>query len=158
ALARRRTRETQVAALPEAAAAEPHPWAELRPVLDEELGRLSAGYRAAVVLCDLEGKTRKEAAAQLGLAEGAVASRLARARTVLAKRLPKRGVTLSGGALAVVLSQHAVTAAAPAALVAATFQAASLVAAGQAVAAGLVSARAAALSEGVVKMMFLDRL
>src|SRR5262245_25535337 len=35
-------------------------------LLDEELGRLADRYRCVVVLCDLEGMTRKEAARQLG--------------------------------------------------------------------------------------------
>src|SRR4051812_32704377 len=57
---------------------------ELREVIDQELSRLPADYRAAVVACDLEGRTRKEAASQLGWSEGTVASRLARARGMLA--------------------------------------------------------------------------
>jgi hypothetical protein len=127
------------------------------PVLDEQLGRLPQTYRAAVVLCDLEGKTRREAARQLGCPEGTVASRLARARAMLAKRLALRGVVLSGGALAAVLSQHAASAGVPPAVVSSTIRAASLLAAGRA-AAGLVSVKAAALTEGVVKAMFMSKL
>jgi RNA polymerase sigma factor (sigma-70 family) len=88
AAARRRAREATVrvrTVMPE------DPWAELWPVLDQELGRLAEKYRAAVVLCDLEGKTRRETARQLGWAEGTVASRLARGRSILAKRLARRG-------------------------------------------------------------------
>ena len=59
-----------------------------------------------VILCDLEGKTRKEAAQQLGCPEGTLASRLARARTMLAKRLARHGLVVSGGSLAAALSQR----------------------------------------------------
>src|SRR5262249_22697344 len=67
------------------------PWDDLRAVLDQELEQLAEKYRIAVVLCDLEGKTRKEVARQLGWAEGTVASRLARGRGILARRLARRG-------------------------------------------------------------------
>src|SRR5205814_2209740 len=71
--------------------------ADLRATLDEELQRLPAECRAVVVLSDLEGKTRKEVARQLGWPEGTVASRLARGRARLAKRLARYGLALSGG-------------------------------------------------------------
>jgi Sigma-70, region 4 len=99
-------------------------------VLDEELSRLPDHYRAVLVLCHLEGLTRKEAALQLGTPEGSVASRLARARKMLAKRLTRRGVVLSGGAVAAALSPA--SASAPPALVISTIKAASRLAAGQA--------------------------
>jgi hypothetical protein len=100
--------------------------------------------------------TRKEAARQLGIPEGSVASRLARARALLARRLTHRGVVLSGGSVAAVLSAGSASPSAPTALVASTIRAASLLAAGRA--AGVVSAKVAALTEGVVKAMFVTRL
>src|SRR6266567_8849302 len=96
-VAKRRTRERQVTDMPEPAVSQQDQWRDLQPVLDEELSRLPDKYRGVIVLCDLEGKTRKEVAGQLGCPEGTVASRLARARIMLAKRFTQRGVALSGG-------------------------------------------------------------
>jgi RNA polymerase sigma factor (sigma-70 family) len=154
--ARRRVREKQVREMPEPAAAEQDPWDDLRPLLDQELSRLPDKYRVAIVLCDLEGKARKEVARQLGLPEGTVASRLTRARAILAKRLTQRGVALSGGALAVMLSQN--EAGVPTSAVSAMIKAVVAVVTGQAAAVGLISARVAALTEGVLKPMFLNKI
>jgi RNA polymerase sigma factor (sigma-70 family) len=157
AAAKARRRERQVAEMPEPAVAEPDLWEDLRAVLDQELTRLPDQYRVVVVLCDLEGKTRKEAVRQLGLPEGTVASRLARARAMLAKRLTQRGVTLSGGALAALLSQKVASAGVPASVVSSTIKAVTLVTAGQAV-VGLISVKVAALTEGVVKAMLVTKI
>jgi RNA polymerase sigma factor (sigma-70 family) len=100
----RRVRE-RVLARPELQTQEAAP--ELGPVLDQELARLPDKYRAPVVLCDLEGKTRREAALELGWPEGTVAGRLSRARTLLAGRLARRGLALSPATLAAVLPQQA---------------------------------------------------
>jgi len=77
--AKRRQREMQVVTLPEPTVAEARD-ADWQSVLDEELSRLPDRYRDVLVLCDLEGMTRREAARQLAIPEGSVASRLARAR------------------------------------------------------------------------------
>ena len=95
-------------------------------------------YREAIVLCALEGKTRKEAARKLGIPEGTLSSRLTTARRLLAKRLTRHGLTLSGGAVATILEQGTATACVPASLVASTVKAAATVAAGSAI-AGAVS-------------------
>src|SRR5262249_17501866 len=75
--AKRRARERPVvdhlAGAPSPTAA----WGDVRPVLDEEVSRLPAKYRAPVVLCYLEGKTNEEAARLLGCPTGTVFSRLA---------------------------------------------------------------------------------
>ena len=143
--ARRRARERQVIPPPEPAAPQ-SPWEDWRPLLDNELSRLPDRYRIPVILCDLEGKTRLQAARLLGLPEGTVSSRLSRARALLARRLTRRGITWAGGAL---LAAGCV----PAALVASTTQAAVLYAAGDPVAAGVV-----ALTEGVLHAMMWTKL
>jgi RNA polymerase sigma factor (sigma-70 family) len=151
ARARRQLRERQVDELPQpaVAAAEPQDWP---PLLDRELARLRAEYRAAVVLCDLEGLSRKEAARRLGVPEGTLSSRLARGRALLARRLAKCGVTLSAAALAAVAREAQ---AAPAALASETVRVGLLVAAGQVAA---VSTPVAGLTREVLKAMFLGKL
>ena len=86
--------------MPEPAVPEADLWHDLQPLLDQELAALPDKYRVLIVLCDLEGQTRQEAAGQLGLPEGTVAGRLARARTMLAKRLTRRGLAVSAALLA----------------------------------------------------------
>ena len=152
--AKRGRREAQVANMPEPTVPEVHD-ADVQRIVDEELSRLPDHYRGVVVLCDLEGMTRSAAARQLGIPEGSVSSRLARARALLAKRLNQRGIVLSGS-VAAVWSAGSASASAPPALVASTIKAASLLAAGQA--AGVVSVKVAALTEGVVKAMFVSKL
>jgi RNA polymerase sigma factor (sigma-70 family) len=156
--ARRQAREKQVIAMPEPAAPPHEFWDDVQPLLDQELGRLPDKYRAVLVLCDLEGKTRKEAARHFGLPEGTVATRLATARSMLARRLSRHGLALSSGALAAVLSQQVASANVPLAVMSSTIQAASLAAAGQAAAGGMLSVRAAELAEGVLKAMLLNKL
>src|SRR5438094_8529193 len=124
--ARSRARERQVSAMPEPAAAPQDLGHDLQLLLDQELSRLPDKYRVPIVLCDLEGKTRKEAARQLGCPEGTVAGRLARARVMLAKRLARHGLMLSGGALAATLAQGAASANVPTGGLSSTIKAASL--------------------------------
>jgi WD40 repeat protein len=73
--------------------------AELRAAIDAELAALPEMQRATVVLCDLRGKTRAEAAAELGRPEGTVAAWLARGRKALAARLARRGLALPAAGL-----------------------------------------------------------
>ncbi len=114
---------------------------DLRRVLHEELRRLPDKYRLPLVLCYLEGRSQEEAAGQLGWSKGTLRGRLDRGREQLRRRLAARGVTLSALLCA--------TAVAP------KVAAAALV---DGVVAGALSARAAALAEGVIRTMFLGKL
>jgi RNA polymerase sigma factor (sigma-70 family) len=155
--ARRGGRERQVAIMPEPTSAEQDVWNDLKPILDEELARLPQKYRVLIVLCQLEGKTLKEVARQLAIPQGTVASRLATARAMLAKRLSRRGVVVSGVLLGAVVSSHAASACVPKAVVSATIKTATLVAVGQGV-EGAVSPTVAALVTGVTKAMFMSKI
>jgi RNA polymerase sigma factor (sigma-70 family) len=155
--ARQQAREKQMAQLPEPEApAREGCWSDLPPLLDQELSRLPDKYRAVLVLCDMEGVTRKEAAQQLGLREGTISSRLARARAMLARRLARRGVVVSAGTLGMVLLQRA-SACVPTSLRYSTVKAATFVAAGQGAAAGTIPATVTALTEGALKTMWLTK-
>jgi RNA polymerase sigma factor (sigma-70 family) len=77
---------------------------DLRRVLDDELLQLPEKYRAPVVLCDLEGRTHQEAAAELGWPSGSISRRLVRARALLRRRLVHRGVTLAIGVAGISLA------------------------------------------------------
>jgi RNA polymerase sigma factor (sigma-70 family) len=100
---RRRSRETHVASLPERVApSDEPPDSDALRILDEEIGQLPEHYRAAVILFEIDGLSRREAAARLGIPEGTLASRLAKARKVLTARLQSRGVVCPAvGALTV---------------------------------------------------------
>jgi RNA polymerase sigma factor (sigma-70 family) len=156
--ARRRAKERQVTDMPEPQAERPDLWVDLQPLLDEELSRLPDKYRVVILLCDLEGKTRTEVARQLQVPEGTVAGRLARARAMLARRLGRRGLVVSGGVLAAVLSEKAVAACVPTSVVSGTVKAGAACAGGPAGVSGLVSGKVAALTDGVLKAMLPNRL
>lgn len=154
--ARRRAREvaamdvTRAGSGPEPAADETR--RESLALLDEELQRLPERLRLPLVLCELEGASRQEAARKLGLPEGTLSSRLARGRSLLRDRLARRGVALGAGGLAALLPEPVTAAALPGPLAEATVRLAFSYMAGGA-AAGTVPAAVASLADGVSIMI-----
>jgi RNA polymerase sigma factor (sigma-70 family) len=152
--ARRRAREQPVLELPEPAVPARDGQGDLRDLLDQALRHLPEKYRVPILLCDLQGKTRQEAAQELGWPEGTVAGRLVRAREMLAKRLARQGLDLRGEMLAAGLAQES-AACVPTPLLSTTIQAASLFALGT---EGAISATAIVLAEGVLQSMVPTKL
>jgi RNA polymerase sigma factor (sigma-70 family) len=140
--AKRRIKESHAGEVPRSESA---PEEGLLAQLDYELSRLPDKYRTAVVLCELEGKSRKEVARLLGVPEGTLSSRLAQAKKRLARRLSRHGLAISGGTLAAALTPGVASACLRASTV-------------KAVTAGSVPAKVLALTEGVMKAMLLTKL
>jgi RNA polymerase sigma factor (sigma-70 family) len=153
--ARRRVKEREAAV--SEAREDHHDHGELARLLDLELSQLHKKYRGPVLLCDLEGVSRKEAARRLGLPLGTLNSRLATARSMLAKRLTRRGVALASGGVAAVLTANLASAGVPVPLIGCTVRAAARVAAGHAVTAA-ASASVASLAKGVMNAMLISKL
>jgi RNA polymerase sigma factor (sigma-70 family) len=148
--ARRHDKEQRAAAMTQTVVREATPTTDLAEHIDRELARLPEKYRSPVVLCDMQGKTRQEAARHLGWPEGTVAGRLARARTILAKRLSKFALGVSPAAIAACLTDP-VKAQGPAPEVALTAGRAAL---------GLAKASpsAIAVTNGVLRTMLVRKL
>jgi RNA polymerase sigma factor (sigma-70 family) len=133
-----------------------HEDGELAAVLAEEVSRLPERYRAAVVLCYLQGATTEQAARVLGCPRGTVLSRLSSARQRLRQRLVRRGIAPVVAATAVTFGEVA-SATPPAELVASVVGAALAFAAGRA-AVPMVSPHAAALARGALQAMLWNKI
>lgn len=157
-IARRRAKEQSLQDAPPPESKPEEPWHELWPILDRELSRLSDKYRLPIVLCDLEGRSRKEVARQLAIPEGTLSSRLNTGRKKLAARLARYGFTVTAAALGTLLMEKAAMASLSLSLLSATTKAALVIAAGPLAAAGIVSATVGALTKGVLKTMFIAKI
>jgi RNA polymerase sigma factor (sigma-70 family) len=133
-------------------------WREVRQVLHAEVSGLPERYRAPLVLCYLEGATQEAAAVQLSLAKSTLRERLQGGRTLLRTRLMRRGLGPAALLVAAAWPAANLPASVPTSVVSSTIKAASFVAAGQAAAEGVISAKVATLTEGVMKTMFMTKL
>jgi RNA polymerase sigma factor (sigma-70 family) len=124
------------------------------PLLDEELSRLPGRYQSAILTCELEGKSRREAARELGIPEGTLSTYLARGRKLLRERLSRRGVNLGVGTIATA-SRPLVVRAIPDRLMETTVRVALAASPG---ATAAVPVAVSSLAERVLKMMVLVRL
>jgi RNA polymerase sigma factor (sigma-70 family) len=133
-------------------------WRELRPVLDEELQRLPERYRAPLILCYLEGKTRDEAAQELGAKPAALHGLLDRGRKLLRDRLTKRGLTLSAVLFTTALTEITARAALAPGLVVTSAQAALALLRGAMIGEGLIGPHILSLVKEASKTMFMTKL
>jgi hypothetical protein len=109
------------------------------------------------VMCELEGRGRKDVARQLNLPEGTLSSRLAAARKLLARRLTRRGLVLPAAFLGMAWGPGLARAAVPAPLIQSTTDLAAQVAvcgmAAPAIPAGVV-----ALMKGALTAMWFGKI
>jgi RNA polymerase sigma factor (sigma-70 family) len=107
----RRARNEARAAVANAMAATGEPGAdddpELRRRLDDELAELPAILREAVILCHLEGRTQREAAAIAGCPMGTIGWRASEGIKRLRERLERRGLAEASIAALLALWGHA---------------------------------------------------
>jgi len=133
-------------------------WREVQMILDEELQQLPERHRAPLLLCYWQGKTRDEAAGELGLSTGKLHGLLERGRDLLRERLTQRGLTLSAALCASFATAEAAPAAVSPTLVVSATKAALTIAAGQSLSPNLVSSQVLALTKEVLTGMFLTKL
>jgi RNA polymerase sigma factor (sigma-70 family) len=153
----RRTHEQRAADMRNATPNQDTAWQNVQAALDQALNELPEKYRAALVLCYLEGKSHADAATQLGCPLTTLRTQVARGRKLLRERLGKHGLTLSAAGVASLLLASAAPAAAPSALTKTTLTAALAFTAGNQ-ATALLSQQAAGLVEGGMRTMFFSKL
>jgi RNA polymerase sigma factor (sigma-70 family) len=159
-LLRRRTREQAIGAAEFAALPDGNDVLGMGPVLDQELSRLPAKYRAPLVLCYLRGQTHDQAARELRCPVGTVRSRMARGRDLLKRRLTRQGFAPTAAIFGpgLCLPAHLLTETVPAPLVAATVEAAFAIGSSHSIQAGVAAASVLALTQGALTSMKLAQL
>jgi RNA polymerase sigma factor (sigma-70 family) len=159
--ARRRRHEAE-AAMTRASLSDRSDGGEQRPetrdevaALHEEIARLPERYRAAIVLCDLQGLTQQEAGRRLGRPTGTIGARLSRARERLRGRLTRRGFALPTVVMGAAPNAAGMPGVLPAKLTDATIRMAMAVASGDVAAA--VPAAIASLSRAASRSALVAR-
>jgi RNA polymerase sigma factor (sigma-70 family) len=154
---KRLARERKATSRPAAPSTSELAWRELQKVLMEELERLPDKYRMPFILCCLEGKSKSEAARDLGWKEGTVSGRLAVARKQMQDRLARRGMMWSAVLCAWAVTPEISEAALSRGLVTAAVDAALPFAADGTGAATLPS-QVTDLARGVLRTMAITKL
>ena len=131
---------------------------DLAEVVHSEIDSLPERYRAAVVLCDIEGLTEGQAARRLGRPVGTIRSQLSRGRQHLRKRLIHRGLAPSVALIGLTRAALAEERIVPSALVSATVESAREFAVAQTVTAKLVGSAAGVLAEGFLRRLVMIRM
>jgi RNA polymerase sigma factor (sigma-70 family) len=127
-------------------------WREVGRVIHDEIARLPDRYRAAVILCYLEGLSHEQASTRLGVPSGTVGVRLMRARERLQDRLNRRGLAPGISALVPFAPKPESL---PATLVGEMARTASIFA--RRTAAGApISAKITNIAQGVIRMMAIE--
>ncbi len=100
--ARRKNREREAAVMRSEAATDGH-WGQIRPVLDEALGRLGTKDRTAILMRFFEDMPMVAVGSAMGISEAAAVKRVSRAVGRLRSILARRGIEVAGDAMAGVL-------------------------------------------------------
>jgi RNA polymerase sigma factor (sigma-70 family) len=152
--ARRRNHEGAIKNRSTASASSPS-WNDVQLVLDEEIQQLPKAYKAAFVLCVLQGKSGPQAARELDIPVGTVSSRLTWARKRLQQRLSRRGIELSA-ILAALSVAEGVGRAMPANLTSAKLLA-GLISTASGTTTDIISPHVVALAQSVGRAMFVTK-
>ncbi len=117
-LRRKKGRRREVALTEEPLLDSLEPWRTIseihdRETVQRELGRLPKRYREVLVLCHIEGRSRVEAAEMLECTTASIKASLARAKSMLRKRLVRKGVVASSVLVALASGTKASAAALP---------------------------------------------
>lgn len=151
-----RNHEVQVEELPDVASSDTSSKHRIDHRIDQELAMLPGKLKEAIVLCDLEGLTQREAAQRCGCPEGTMSARLTRGRRLLANRLSQKDIAVGTGLLAMLLRPRP-GAAMSYRLLSSTAQGALAHVTGAGTATGLLSANAISLAQGACQTMFLSK-